>query len=81
MIQQKFRKQNGKAYGYKSGHGADNCPQQAILVAAGMACCGHGRRGHFVAIGFAVLFQFSAGSFYHIVKGWLNLNDHKPMTV
>lgn len=35
----------------------------------------------FIAIGFAVLFANFCWIIYRIVKGWLNLNDHKPMTV
>jgi len=35
----------------------------------------------FIAIGFAVLFANFCWIVYRIVKGWLNLNDHKPMTV
>lgn len=34
----------------------------------------------FVAIGFAVLFANFCWIIYRIVKGWLNLNDNKPMT-
>jgi uncharacterized membrane protein len=35
----------------------------------------------FIGIGFAVLFANFCWIIYRIVKGWLNLNDHKPMTV
>lgn len=35
----------------------------------------------FVAIGVAVLFANFCWIIYRIVKGWLNLNDHKPMSV
>jgi uncharacterized membrane protein len=34
----------------------------------------------FIAIGFAVLFANFCWIIYRIVKGWLNLNDNKPMT-
>ncbi|HLY97143.1 MAG: DUF4870 family protein [Sideroxydans sp.] len=34
----------------------------------------------FVFIGFAVLFANFCWIIYRIVKGWLNLNDNKPMT-
>ena len=33
-----------------------------------------------ILIGFAVLFANFCWIIYRIVKGWLNLNDHKPMT-
>ncbi len=33
----------------------------------------------FIAIGFAVLFANFCWIIYRIVKGWLNLNDNKPM--
>ena len=33
----------------------------------------------FVLIGFAVLFADAVWIIYRIVKGWLNLNDGKPM--
>ncbi|VVC84976.1 hypothetical protein [Sideroxydans sp. CL21] len=35
----------------------------------------------FIAIGFAVLFANFCWIIYRIVKGWLNLNDNKPMTI
>jgi uncharacterized membrane protein len=35
----------------------------------------------FIAIGFAVLFANFCWIIYRIVKGWLNLNDHKPMII
>ncbi len=35
----------------------------------------------FVAVGFAVLFANFVWIIYRIVKGWLNLNDNKPMPV
>jgi uncharacterized membrane protein len=34
----------------------------------------------FVAVGFAILFANFCWIIYRIVKGWLNLNDNKPMT-
>ncbi len=34
----------------------------------------------FIVIGFAVLFADFCWIIYRIVKGWLNLNDNKPMT-
>ena len=34
----------------------------------------------FIAIGFAILFANFCWIIYRIVKGWLNLNDNKPMT-
>ena len=34
----------------------------------------------FILIGFAVLFANFCWIIYRIVKGWLNLNDSKPMT-
>jgi uncharacterized membrane protein len=34
-----------------------------------------------VVIGFAVLFADAVWIIYRIVKGWLNLNDNKPMPV
>jgi uncharacterized membrane protein len=34
----------------------------------------------FIVIGFAVLFANFCWIIYRIVKGWLNLNDNKPMT-
>ena len=34
----------------------------------------------FIAIGIAILFANFCWIIYRIVKGWLNLNDHKPMT-
>jgi uncharacterized membrane protein len=34
----------------------------------------------FILIGFAVLFANFCWIIYRIVKGWLNLNDNKPMT-
>ncbi|BBE51825.1 hypothetical protein OYT1_ch2309 [Ferriphaselus amnicola] len=33
-----------------------------------------------IGIGFAVLFANFCWIIYRIVKGWLNLNDNKPMT-
>ena len=33
----------------------------------------------FVLIGFAILFANFCWMIYRIVKGWLNLNDNKPM--
>ena len=33
----------------------------------------------FIVIGFAVLFANFCWIIYRIVKGWLNLNDNKPM--
>ncbi len=33
----------------------------------------------FILIGFAVLFANFCWMIYRIVKGWLNLNDNKPM--
>jgi len=33
-----------------------------------------------VAVGFAVLFANFCWIIYRIVKGWLNLNDNRPMT-
>ncbi len=35
----------------------------------------------FVAVGFAILFANFVWIIYRIVKGWLNLNDNKPMPV
>jgi uncharacterized membrane protein len=35
----------------------------------------------FILIGFAILFANFCWIIYRIVKGWLNLNDNKPMTV
>ena len=35
----------------------------------------------FVLVGFAVLFADAVWLIYRIVKGWLNLNDGKPMPV
>jgi len=35
----------------------------------------------FVLVGFAVLFADAVWIFYRIVKGWLNLNDNRPMPV
>jgi uncharacterized membrane protein len=32
-----------------------------------------------VVVGFAVLFAAAVWIIYRIVKGWLNLNDNKPM--
>ncbi|OIR08548.1 hypothetical protein GALL_93420 [mine drainage metagenome] len=34
----------------------------------------------FIAIGVAILFANFCWIIYRIVKGWLNLNDNKPMT-
>lgn len=34
----------------------------------------------FVLVGFAILFANFVWIIYRIVKGWLNLNDDKPMT-
>ncbi len=34
-----------------------------------------------VVVGFAVLFAAAVWIVYRIVKGWLNLNDNKPMPV
>ncbi|HEU0282738.1 MAG TPA: hypothetical protein VFQ99_03060 [Gallionella sp.] len=34
----------------------------------------------FILIGFAILFANFCWIIYRIVKGWLNLNDRKPMT-
>jgi len=34
----------------------------------------------FIGIGFAILFANFCWIIYRIVKGWLNLNDNKPMT-
>jgi uncharacterized membrane protein len=34
----------------------------------------------FILVGFAVLFANFCWIIYRIVKGWLNLNDNKPMT-
>lgn len=34
----------------------------------------------FILIGFAVLFANFCWIIYRIVKGWLNLNDNKPMS-
>jgi uncharacterized membrane protein len=34
-----------------------------------------------VVLGFAVLFADAVWIIYRIVKGWLNLNDNKPMPV
>jgi len=33
----------------------------------------------FILIGFAILFANFCWIIYRIVKGWLNLNDNKPM--
>ena len=33
-----------------------------------------------IAVGFAILFANFCWIIYRIVKGWLNLNDNKPMT-
>ena len=33
----------------------------------------------FIMIGFVVLFANAVWIIYRIVKGWLNLNDNKPM--
>lgn len=35
----------------------------------------------FILIGFAILFANFCWIIYRIVKGWLNLNDHKPMPI
>ncbi len=34
----------------------------------------------FIAVGVAILFANFCWIIYRIVKGWLNLNDNKPMT-
>lgn len=34
-----------------------------------------------VMVGFAILFANFCWIIYRIVKGWLNLNDNKPMTI
>jgi uncharacterized membrane protein len=34
----------------------------------------------FIVVGFAILFANFCWIIYRIVKGWLNLNDNKPMT-
>jgi uncharacterized membrane protein len=34
----------------------------------------------FIMVGFAILFANFCWIIYRIVKGWLNLNDNKPMT-
>ncbi len=35
----------------------------------------------FVLVGFAILFADAVWILYRIVKGWLNLNDNRPMPV
>ncbi len=46
----------------------------------GMLWAAIGTLSIFILVGFAILFANFCWIIYRIVKGWLNLNDNKPMT-